>query len=103
MPSISSDALDQTLNTAPVLKYVLSKWTVKKDIVTGIDLGYLIGWQSVFQFLLRYKYVGFFLLRNSVDDTPVKSIGPNSIRDILTKISYINKIFSFPPNPYSQN
>ena len=99
MPSISSDALDQTLNTAPVLKYVLSKWTVKKDLVTGIDLGYLIGCSLFFHFILDISMWAFFFCGILWMTLPSNLLARTQYETFLQKYPILTKFFHFRPSP----
>ena len=99
MPSISSDLSDKTLDSAPGLKYILSKWTVKKDIVTGLDLGYLIGCSLVFHFFLNVSVWAFFSCGILWMILPSNLLSRTQYETFLQSYPILTKFFHFRPNP----
>jgi len=98
MPSMSSDLLT-SLDTVPIINYVLSKWTVKKDIVTGIDLGYLIGCSLFFHFILNVSVWAFFSCGMLWMILPSNLLSRTQYETILQRYPILTKFFYFRPNP----
>ena len=99
MPPSIKTSNAATLNLSPSLNYVLSQWTVKKDIVTGIDLGYLIGCSLFFHFILDISMWAFFFCGILWMTLPSNLLARTQYETFLQKYPILTKFFHFRPTP----
>ena len=85
----------QTLN----LNYILSQWTVKKYIVTGIDLGYLICCSIFFHFFLDISMWTFFFCGMLWMLLPSNLLAQNQYEIFLQRYPVMTKFFHLNPHP----
>ena len=82
-----------SFNMASSLKYITSTWTVKKDIVIGIDLAYLLCCSLFFNFFLNMSVWGFFLCGMMWTILPSNHLERAHYKIVLEKYPELTKFF----------
>ena len=85
---------EQNLN----LNYIWSHCTVKKDLVTGLDLGYLILCSTFFHFFWGVHVGVFFLCGVMWMVLPSNILTPNQFDCLFQQYPVLTKFFNSRPN-----
>ena len=85
---------EQNLN----LNYLWSQCTIKKDIATGLDLGYLILCSIFFNLFLGVNVCWFFLCGMMWMVLPSNILTPTQIDLIFQRFPVLTKFFNPRPN-----
>ena len=85
---------EQSLN----LNYIWSRCTVKKDIATGLDLGYLVLCSIFFHFFGGVNICLFFLCGIIWMVLPSNMLTPNQLDLIFQRYPGLSKFFNPRPN-----
>jgi len=86
---------EQNLN----LNYIMSRCTVKKDVVTGVDVGYIICCSIFLHFFLEIKMWSFFLCGMLWMVLPSNMLDRNQYEILLQRFPVLTKFFLFRSNP----
>ncbi len=86
------------------LSSIASRFTSKKDVVVGFDLGYLMVWSMLFALILDVNMSAFFLCGVVWLLLPSNMMTPSQFQSFLNAYPFLTKIFYFraPPSPISK-